>query len=197
MNTSCHTFKRFMSHGTRSSRSKWVLSHMNESCMNESYHINQSCHIWIRHVTHLNESCHRGHAVLDLNGYYHVWKSHIAYRWVISHMNNSWHVYERVMSLRTRSPVSKRVMSHINESCHTGVMLRMNAWRSQVTHIHESCHRELAVLYLYESCHTWMSHVTCEGVMSRMNEWRSHVTHIHESCHRGPAVLYLYESYHT
>jgi len=44
-----------------------------------------------------------------------------------------------------------------------------------------------------ESCHVWMSHVTCGWVMSHMNEschiWMSHVTyewvmsHMNESCH--------------
>jgi len=148
--------------------------------------VNQSCHICISHVTYLNEWCYRGRAALDLNGSYHVWKSHITYKWVISHMNNSWHVYERVMSLRT--PRSKwvvscvheslwRVVPHIIQSCHI--------WIGHVTYSKDSCHRGRAVLGLNGYYHVWVSHVwtshitltshvTYEYVMSHI--WMSHVT---------------------
>jgi len=66
--------------------------------------------------------------------------------------------------------------------------------------VNESCHMwmshvtcEWVMSHVNESCHMWMSHVTCEWVMSYMNEsrhiWMSHVTygwvmsHMYESCH--------------
>ena len=42
-------------------------------------HVNESCHIWMSHVTcewvmsHMNESCH-------------IWMSHVTYEWVTSHI---------------------------------------------------------------------------------------------------------------
>jgi len=39
--------------------------------------------------------------------------------------------------------------------------------------------------HVNESCHMWMSHVTCEWVMSHVNEschmWMSHVTHLNKA----------------
>jgi len=47
----------------------------------------------MRHVTHVDESCHTYERVES-----HTWVSHATYEWVTSHMNKSCHTYERVTS---------------------------------------------------------------------------------------------------
>ena len=118
-------------------------------------HLNQSCFVWMSHVTRssLNER-HNCITYLCIWLYISVydciliterasqchtliteWASQlIAYEGVMSHMNKSRHIW---MSHVTH----EWVMSHMNESCHT--------WRSHVT---------------------WTSHDTSESVMFRMNE---------------------------
>ena len=131
---------------------KWVMSHMNESC-----------HIWMSHVTyewvmsHMNESCH-------------IWMSHVTYEWVMSHTNESCHMWMSHV-------ICEWVTSHTNESCHI--------WMSRATHMHESCHIWMScATHMNESCHIWMGHVTYEWVMSHMNEscylWMGHVTYAYE-----------------
>jgi len=44
-------------------------------------------HIWMSHVTHMNDSCHTYERVMS-----HIWTSHV------THMNESCHTYEWVMS---------------------------------------------------------------------------------------------------
>ena len=89
-------------------------------------------HMWMRHVTNTNESCHTRE-----EGIARMWMSHVTC------MNESCHTYEWVMS-------------HLNESCHT---LRdegmSHIWMSHVTHMRESCDT-----YEWVMSHIWMSHVT-------------------------------------
>jgi len=67
-------------------------------------HMNESCHIWMSHVTyewvmsHMNESCH-------------IWMIHVTYEWVMSHMTEWCHIW---MSHVTYA----WVMSRMNEWCH-------------------------------------------------------------------------------
>ena len=101
----------------------------------------------------------------------HIWMSHV------THMNESCHTYEWAMSHIWMSHVT-----HMNESCHTYEWVMSHIWRSHVTHMKESCHT-----YEWAMSHIWMSHVThmnksChtyEWAMSHI--WMSHVTHINES----------------
>jgi len=71
-------------------------------------HMNESCHMWMSHVTcewvmsHVNESCH-------------IWMSHVTYGWVMSHMNESCHTWRSHVSWMSlnESP------SNVNEwMCH-------------------------------------------------------------------------------
>ena len=55
----------------------------NEGVMNTSYERVMS-HIWRRHVTHMNESCHTYEWVMS-----HIWMSHV------THMNASFHTHEQ------------------------------------------------------------------------------------------------------
>jgi len=97
-----------------------------------------SCHVWISHITNMDESNHicDSHGTCEwvispINESCHVWMSHVTYEWVMSH-TESRHTW--MSHVTWQSHVTYEwVMSHMNESCHT----RMN-----------------------ESRHTWMSHVT-------------------------------------
>ena len=75
-------------------------------------------HIWMSHVTHMNESCHTYEWVMS-----HIWMSHV------THMNEVCHTYEWVLS-----QIWMSLVTHMIESCHTyeWVMSRMN--------MNESCH---------------------------------------------------------
>ena len=61
----------------------------------------------------------------------------------VTHMNESCHTYERVMSHIWTSHVT-----HMNESRHTNVWAMPHIWTSHVSHINESCHT-------CQSCHTY------------------------------------------
>jgi len=119
-----------------------VMSHMNQSCHTEikSGHfgkrdisMSESCHMW--GMSHMNESCL-------------IWMSHVSYKSVLSHFE------ERDISM--------------SESCHMWGMSRMD----------EPCHRLVVgvsmargkgnfVLLMSESCLIWMSHVSYGWVVSQ------------------------------
>ena len=84
-------------------------------------------HIWMSHVTCINESCHTYEWVMSLMS--HIWMSHV------THMNESWHTHEWFMSHIWMSHGA-----HINESCHTYEWVMSHLWLSHVTHMNESCH---------------------------------------------------------
>ena len=81
-------------------------------CMSHVTHMNGSCHtyecvmshIWMRHVTRTNESCHCMSHVTHMNESCHT------YEWVMSHI---WmrHTYGCIMS-----HISMRHVSHMNQS---------------------------------------------------------------------------------
>jgi len=88
--------------------------------VNHSYHrYDTSNHILMSHVIH---ECIMSH----MNELCHIWTSHIAYGWVMSHiwhvtshMNESFHQCVWFMSHTYRSfRTHEWVMSHPNESCH-------------------------------------------------------------------------------
>ena len=111
-------------------------------------------HIWMRHVTHMNESCHTYECVM----------SHI-YEWVMSHVRMS-HVTRMNASCHTYEWVNRWV----KESCHTYEWVRPHLWISHVTHMNDSIVAMLrrSVCMLIVVCHTY------EWVMSPM--WRSQET---------------------
>ena len=128
MNAPCDTYECVLSSIWMSLRKlrmdeetkyEWVMSH--ESChtyecgmsyvwMRHVTHMNGSCHI-LSHmshsVTHMNESCHTSH-VTHMNdschtyewGMSHIWMGHVSfchtYGWVTSHESS--HTYECAMS---------------------------------------------------------------------------------------------------
>ena len=119
MGESCPTQERVTSCHSLS------LSLMNESTcilvatpMDESYHTWTSptthewvvSHIWMRHVTHINESWHTYEWVMS-----HTWTSPTTHEWVMSHI---WMRHNTLM----------------NESCHTYEWVMSHIWMSHVTH---------------------------------------------------------------
>jgi len=118
------------------------VTHMDESCHTHGWVMS---HIWMSHVTHTDESCHTHGWVMS-----HIWMSHV------THMDESCHTYGGVMSHIWMSPVT-----HMDESCHTYGWVMSHIWMSHVTHMDESCH-------------------TYGWVMSQI--YMSHVTHMNKSC---------------
>ena len=125
-------------------------------------------HVWMSHVTHMNESCH-------------------PYEWVMSCIGMS---HESRHANVVVTDTYEWVMSHI--------------WMSHVTRMNESCHP-----YEWVMSHIWISHVTCAGHMADAQReihrrsafgthqpprisnllLLSHVTYMHESCHTYEWVM--------
>jgi len=89
----------------------WVMSYMNESC-----------HIWMSHVTyewvmsHMNES-------------WRIWMSHFTYEWVMSHMNESFHIW---ISHIIYECIIAWGIAHMNESWHMQIYRDRNyIWLTQ------------------------------------------------------------------
>jgi len=167
-------------------------------------------HIWMSHVTHMNESCH-------------------TYEWVATLLSlDSGCFFTFFFWAVSRSST---LTMQVNGTCRTYEWVMSHIWMSHVTHMNESCHThewvatplalhregvfsffwavsQSSILSLQvngtcrtcnKSCHTdewvmshrWMSHVTqmneschiCEGVMSYL--WMSHFTHMNEAYHNG------------
>ena len=82
------------------SRSIEIKSH--EKHIHESYHAHKP-----DNVTHVNESCYKYQWVMShMNESCHVWMSHVTYGWVMSHMNASCHI-------------RMSHVTHMNQSYHT------------------------------------------------------------------------------
>ena len=87
-------------------------------------------HMWMSHVTHVDETCHTYGWVMS-----HMWMSYVTL------MDESCHIYGWVVSHIWMSHVT-----HIDESCHTyrWVMSHISMshvthiWMSHVTHLHVS-----------------------------------------------------------
>jgi len=206
-----HTYERVMSHivfttgvaavdYTRSCRFRvheW-------SCLT---HVNDSCQLWIRHETRVNEWCYThkwvmSHSALTVeDAAVYVCISHV------SHLNESCHGSLNESSRESCHCVNESCHC-VNESCHSlnksfhSVSHLNESWQS----VNESCH---SVSHLNESCHepchsvSWMSRVilkvtschfnrdmSLEWVMSwamsfrvtlgwvMSRTWMRHVTHI-------------------
>jgi len=180
-NESCHPFLNGpcclrMRHATY----ELVLSHMNGPSDK-----------WMRHVTyewvtlHSKESSH--------------WMSHVAYEWVMSCANESrsiWisrvavegaivtvgrAIHECVMlhTNESRSMQRSRVITYMNEPCHTWTSHVTYEWAmsymtiydmARVTYTNESRYIQRSVRYTNESRYIQRSCVTYECAMSYMNE---------------------------
>ena len=93
------------------------FTHMNEFARIMS-------HIWMSHVTPMNECCYKYEWVMS-----HIWMSHV------THMNESCHTYPSDMSSRARIESRQSHRTHTTQSCHT----HKHELR-QHTHVNKSCH---------------------------------------------------------
>ena len=125
-------------------------------------------HIWMRHVTHMNESCHMS------------WRCGTV-------------TVSKKLVRHVTCPQMSWVVSRLTESCHTCLSHVALAWF--MSHSHESCHiwRTYGFVtasrswwfmwHMNESCHTCMSHVTDEGVMKESYHARiRHVSMTNKTC---------------
>jgi len=92
---------------------------------------------------------------------HHVWMSHGAYGWVMSHLNESCFTWMSQV-------VHEWVVAHMNESRHTCMHHVSHEW--VMSHTNESYH-----IYEWVMSHIWMSHVTLTWATS----WRA--SHMNES----------------
>ena len=153
---------------------EWITVHI---CMSHGTHEWFMSHIWMRHVTHVNESW--------------WWLRRGWQKW--GGMQESYHTYEWVMAHIWMSHVT-----HMNESCHTCECVMSHIWISHVTQINGSaslCPLSLcSAMYTCQApcIHGWMAWMTCHSSMYTwmngvndmsfihvyMDEWREwHVIH--------------------
>jgi len=147
-------------------------------------------HIWISHVTHMNESWGKTGVSAD--------RDKIQFRLFNSSSIVNKTLHEELFSLPKKT---QTIYSYFGFRAHnqgnSGLQLlskdlswrplfpfMSHIWMRYVTHMDEPCHT-----YGWAMSHIWMSHVThmdepCHTygwVMSHI--WMSHVTHMDESCH--------------
>jgi len=79
----------------------WLMTSRHTTPEEQTCNQKMAPHIWMRHVTHMNASCHTYEWAMS-----HIWMSHV------THMNESCHTYECVMS-----HIWMRRVTHRNASC--------------------------------------------------------------------------------
>ena len=106
----------------------------NESCLSRDMHEGVMSHIWIRHVSHMKESCRTYECTRS-----HIWTSHVStmtYVWmsdVLQHgddLNDKWVMFH----------IWTRHVPRINESCPTYEWVMAHVRVRQVAYTNESCH---------------------------------------------------------
>jgi len=147
---SCHTYEWVMSH-------IWMshVTHMNESCLT---------HEWV--MSHMNESCHTYEQVMP-----YTCRSHVTYirmrRVTHAYQRQSW---RRALSVQRHATQIKSHVTHNNEKKrHTNGWVMSHMWMNHATHVNASCHEYTRVMpHLYTShvSHVNRSCVTCERVTS-------------------------------
>jgi len=160
----------------------WNDSFMSDTCTHSHSCMNPSCHIYgcvmshvqIRHVTHINASCHMNPSCHTYEcTMWHLWMCHVT-------CMNVGHV------------------THMNESCHSEFGKERMKLVRQMSHVtwvmsHESCYT-----CEWGMCHVWMSYSTAKFARSRWSSsdkwvmsrvtwvmehvWMGHVTRMNESC---------------
>jgi len=122
-------------------------------------------HIWMSHVTHMNESCHTYEWVMS-----HIRMSHV------THMNESCHAYEWVMTDMQYDPVS-RVMDPIDLYIYIYMYIYICIYVYKLSHVHATWHI-FHVRYAWVMTHeSWlMSHDS--WVMTTGASFAEHIFHV-------------------
>jgi len=162
---SCHTG---MSHVVRDMsyvtwRFAWMsVFHDSFTCLQWRIHVwHGSCHTWMRHYTHVNESPHTYEWTMS-----HLQISHepcYTYKWVTWHVHEARHVHMSTVCYKWMDIEGADISSHVtlvNTSCHT------HEWVLPHTNTSESSREWVTphtwmnhVTITNESCHVWMCHV--------------------------------------
>jgi len=195
------TVRRQMSHVTY----EWVMSHTTNHTQ-----VNESCHY--TSCTQVN----RGVLFADLPSVYistcHdtydsrcIWMSHGTYEWVMSHMNESCHIWLSHVIHSCHIWMShgtyKWVMVHMNESRHTCMSHGTYEWVMVRTSVLRSTMRRSFIkIYIDEPWYIWTSHGTYEWVMVHINEswciWMSHGTYKWVMVIYQSVMIHMHESRH-
>jgi len=125
---------------------KWVMWHICNELFSQGVRTQRVLsHVWMSHVTHVDESCHTYEWVMS-----HMWMSHV------THVNESCHICEWVMS-----HVWMSYVTHTNDELNINEGFMCNIWKSHVPH------------YTWVMGHIWMSYVMGHIWMSYVphNEW--------------------------
>jgi len=163
--------------------------------------MNESCHIWMGHIAHTNESytnesryTHECVTSRTLSRMGHGWVMSYIRMGHITHTNESRYTYEcvtsRTFNLQKWRCAQKSNVTHTNQSCHTHEWVMSHIWMSHVTHMNQS-----SLSYKMRS-HIWMRHiaqfwaasvVVGVGVLYHTDNWV--ISHVW--------MCYMNESYHT
>jgi len=156
-------------------------------------------HVWMSHVTCMNESCHTYesvtlHTTCDIPCTSHV-----------THMNESRYTCEWVMSHTWMSHVI-----HVNESCHTYDSVTPHTTRDMSCRFSNTPVTSHDIWHEWVMSHVWMSHLTytnqsrhtmpCAFSNTRTTShmWASHVTHLNETCSTYEQVIpHIWKSHFT
>jgi len=167
MNQSCHMYECVMSHTDQNVGCLYISARTHTHARTHTNKRIYMLHIWMRRVTHMDESCHTYRWVIS-----HVWMSHV------THTNESWHTQIKIVACR--STLGARTHTHTHTHTHM-----------QASYMNESCHTYEWGCHAHEwGCHTYewaMSHTcfTHEYIIT----WMSHVIHMNASCHTYEYVM--------
>jgi len=154
-------------------------------------------HVWMRRdaqlllddlITHVKGSCHtgvRGWFALDLSSIsWHICAWFMSHIWPLIYLVDEWwHKYTWVTSHLWMSHDTQVFMDDLSSN---HVTYRVSHVTYRISHV---TYKVTSHTHMNESCHTWMTRITCEWVTSR-TEWvtsniervTSH-TNVNESCY--------------
>jgi len=154
-------------------------------------------HIWMSHVTHMDEACHTCEWVIS-----HIWMSQLVMSHIgMSHMYvwyiwNIWYICYIWYTQCIRYIWNTGAASRLHQPHHMGWLRLVGSLKLQVSFVE---YRLFYRALLQKRPIIWKSQLivatSYAWVMSYV--WISHVTHMDESCHPYECVLYMNESCHT
>jgi len=142
------------------------VSHMNASChISYVYTYSYLWHMWIflsAIMSHMHMSYHRSH----INEPHHIWMSHVTAEWVMSHMYMSYHICD---------VAQYHILWRGTFVCDTLCDIVTSHISAIMSHMHMSYH----ISHLNVPCHKCTNHVTNKCCLTHVNEshhkWMSRV----------------------